>query len=86
MRCAIVNKGTGRIENFVEADPFEDVVPDHQIILPAGSNVPGTYDYMLANDEWVLTPEAETARQRELEVEQEQLQALVGDVVEEAWA
>lgn len=79
MRCVIVNKETGRIENFVEADPFEDVVPDHQMLLPGGPNVPGTYDYMLVNDEWTLTPEAELGRQRELE-------ALVDDVVEEAWA
>lgn len=85
MRCIVVDKETGRIVNFIEADPFEDTVPDTQLLIPGGPNTPGTYDYMLVNEDWVLTPEVAARIQQEEAAEEEEFVGKVEEIIRKAW-
>lgn len=85
MRCIVVDKETGRIVNFIEADPFEDTVPEHQELIPGGPNTPGDYDYMLMNDSWVLTPEAAERIQVEEDIVEARFVDMADEIIRKAW-
>lgn len=81
MRCIVVDKETGRIVNFIEADPFEDTVPNTQLLIPGGPNTPSDYNYMLVNEEWALTPEAAALE----EAEERRLEEAAEEIARKAW-
>jgi hypothetical protein len=75
MRCIIVDSSTGRIVNFIEADPERDALPDGQVMFKDDPDNPITRDYMMTPAGWRLTPEAAQS-----------LSVAESDAVAEAWA